>query len=61
MTFCSRVGGSTGVSGGSEFGSAMRSVLNEVAKEGSAAGAGPPSRHSQVWVCDVCVMCACDV
>lgn len=37
--------------GGAEFGSAMRSVLNEVAKEGSAAGAGPPNMHTKVsWL-----------
>ncbi|KAF5831409.1 hypothetical protein DUNSADRAFT_13170 [Dunaliella salina] len=35
--------------GGAEFGSAMRSVLNEVAKEGSAAGAGPATMHTKMY------------
>uniref|UniRef100_A0A7S3QQB5 Uncharacterized protein n=1 Tax=Dunaliella tertiolecta TaxID=3047 RepID=A0A7S3QQB5_DUNTE len=35
--------------GGAEFGSAMRSVLNEVAKEGSAAGAGPANMHTKMY------------
>lgn len=39
----------------------MRSVLNDVAKEGSAAGAGPVSRRTQVgfdwkWSCVVVIL-----